>query len=182
MIGSLHRWYQAVQFKEFLTKLDKEAPLHAQLVAGNYITHLTPAVKQSLLAHPWPILAPHPDEFVLGNLVYGGYASSCGSREAGTRLRALPSPSLSRLAAPHDLTRATQARLTVLQAPEPVAATAGSDPPGSIAPAPSRYDASDHTRLTDRRPVPVEHGPYSSTGAEDISAGSAPATKNDADT
>ncbi|MET9512777.1 IS630 family transposase, partial [Streptomyces flavidovirens] len=54
VIGSLHRRHRAVEFKKFLTKLDKEVPagLDVHLILDNYVTHKTPAVKQWLLAHP----------------------------------------------------------------------------------------------------------------------------------
>ncbi|GAA2774596.1 IS630-like element ISMsm2 family transposase [Streptomyces virens] len=53
-IGSLHRRHRAVEFKKFLTKLDKEVPaeLDVHLILDNYVTHKTPAVKKWLLAHP----------------------------------------------------------------------------------------------------------------------------------
>ncbi|MFI2415737.1 IS630 family transposase [Streptomyces sp. NPDC018947] len=54
VIGSLHRRRRAVEFKKFLTKLDKEVPgeLDVHLILDNYVTHKTPAVKKWLLAHP----------------------------------------------------------------------------------------------------------------------------------
>ncbi|WP_231158388.1 IS630 family transposase [Streptomyces sp. CNZ748] len=54
VIGSLHRRHRAVEFKKFLTKLDKEVPaeLDVHLILDNYVTHKTPAVKKWLLAHP----------------------------------------------------------------------------------------------------------------------------------
>lgn len=54
MIGSLHRRHRAVEFKKFLTKLDKEVPagLDVHLILDNYVTHKTLAIKQWLLAHP----------------------------------------------------------------------------------------------------------------------------------
>ncbi|MCP8709167.1 IS630 family transposase [Streptomyces sp. AC04842] len=54
VIGSLHWRHRAVEFEEFLAKLDKEVPadLDVHLILDNYVTHKTPAVKQWLLAHP----------------------------------------------------------------------------------------------------------------------------------
>lgn len=54
VIGSLHRRHRAVEFKKFLTKLDKEVPagLEVHLILDNYVTHKTPAIKKWLLAHP----------------------------------------------------------------------------------------------------------------------------------
>jgi transposase len=54
VIGSLHRRHRAVEFKKFLTKLDKEVPaeLDVHLILDNYVTHKTPVIKKWLLAHP----------------------------------------------------------------------------------------------------------------------------------
>lgn len=54
MVGSLNRPHRAVEFKKFLTKLDKEVPadLDVHLILDNHVTHKTPATKQWLLAHP----------------------------------------------------------------------------------------------------------------------------------
>lgn len=54
VIGSPHRRHRAVEFKKFLTKLDKEVPvdLDVHLILDNYVTHKTPAVKKWLLVHP----------------------------------------------------------------------------------------------------------------------------------
>ncbi len=54
VIGSLHRRHRAVEFKKFLTKLDREVPadLDVHLILDNYVTHKTPAIKKWLLAHP----------------------------------------------------------------------------------------------------------------------------------
>jgi transposase len=54
VIGSLHRRHRAVEFKKFLTKLDREVPagLEVHLICDNYATHKTPAIQRWLLAHP----------------------------------------------------------------------------------------------------------------------------------
>ena len=54
VIGSLHRRHRTVEFKKFLTTLDREVPreLEVHLVLDNYATHKTPVVKTWLLAHP----------------------------------------------------------------------------------------------------------------------------------
>ncbi|MGW7056626.1 IS630 family transposase [Streptomyces sp. NPDC054887] len=54
VIGSLHRRHRAVEFKKFLTKLDREVPadLDVHLILDNDVTHKVPAVKKWLLAHP----------------------------------------------------------------------------------------------------------------------------------
>ncbi len=54
VIGSIHRRHRAVEFKKFLTKLDKEVPSHldVHLICDNYGTHKSPAVRKWLEAHP----------------------------------------------------------------------------------------------------------------------------------
>ncbi|MEV6013909.1 IS630 family transposase [Streptomyces sp. NPDC051976] len=54
IIGSIHRRHRAVEFKKFLTKLDKEVPpgLDVHLICDNYGTHKSPAVRKWLEAHP----------------------------------------------------------------------------------------------------------------------------------
>ncbi|MGW7056840.1 transposase, partial [Streptomyces sp. NPDC054888] len=46
--------HRAVEFKKFLTKLDREVPadLDVHLILDNYVTHKVPVVKKWLLAHP----------------------------------------------------------------------------------------------------------------------------------
>jgi transposase len=52
--GSIHRRHRAVEFKKFLTKLDKDTPadLDVHLICDNYATHKTPAVAKWLDEHP----------------------------------------------------------------------------------------------------------------------------------
>ena len=54
VIGSLHRRHRSVEFRRFLTKLDKEVPedLDVHLVCDNYATHKHPAVRAWLARHP----------------------------------------------------------------------------------------------------------------------------------
>jgi transposase/transposase-like protein len=54
VISSLHRRHRAVEFKKFLTKIDKEVPDHLDihLICDNYGTHKTPAVRAWLQRHP----------------------------------------------------------------------------------------------------------------------------------
>jgi transposase len=54
VISSLHRRHRTVEFKKFLTKIDTEVPDHldVHLVADNYGTHKSPAIKKWLAAHP----------------------------------------------------------------------------------------------------------------------------------
>ncbi len=52
--GSIHRRHRAVEFKKFLTKLDKDTPadLDVHVICDNYATHKAPAVANWLAGHP----------------------------------------------------------------------------------------------------------------------------------
>ena len=54
VISSLHRRHRTIEFKKFLTKIDREVPAHldVHLVADNYGTHKSPAIRKWLAAHP----------------------------------------------------------------------------------------------------------------------------------
>ncbi|MDO0910957.1 IS630 family transposase [Streptomyces sp. DT2A-34] len=54
VIGELHRRHRAVEFKKFLTSMDKAVPreLDVHLVCDNYATHNTPEIKAWLGKHP----------------------------------------------------------------------------------------------------------------------------------
>jgi transposase len=54
VIGELHRKHRAVEFKKFLTTIDKTVPegLDIHLVCDNYGTHKTPAIRAWLAGHP----------------------------------------------------------------------------------------------------------------------------------
>jgi transposase len=54
VIRSLHTRHRAIEFKQFLLKIDREVPaeLDVHLVLDNYATHKTPAIKRWLAAHP----------------------------------------------------------------------------------------------------------------------------------
>ena len=54
VIGSIHRRHRAIEFKKFLTKLDKEIPadLDVHLICDNYSTHKAPVIVKWLAAHP----------------------------------------------------------------------------------------------------------------------------------
>ena len=54
VIGELHRRHRAVEFKKFLTTIDKTVPegLDIHVVVDNYGTHKTPAIKAWLASHP----------------------------------------------------------------------------------------------------------------------------------
>jgi transposase len=52
--GSIHRRHRAIEFKKFLTKLDKDTPgdLDVHLICDNYATHKSPSVAKWLAEHP----------------------------------------------------------------------------------------------------------------------------------
>ena len=54
VISSLHRRHRSVEFKKFLTKIDKTVPEHldVHVVCDNYATHKHPSVKTWLTNHP----------------------------------------------------------------------------------------------------------------------------------
>src|SRR5881409_1757613 len=54
VISSLHRRHRTIEFKKFLTKIDATVPAHLQVhvIADNYGTHKTPAIKTWLAGHP----------------------------------------------------------------------------------------------------------------------------------
>lgn len=54
VIGELHRKHRAIEFKKFLSTIDKAVPegLDVHLVCDNYGTHKTPAIRSWLAGHP----------------------------------------------------------------------------------------------------------------------------------
>jgi transposase len=54
VISEIHRRHRAVEFKKFLTTIDKTVPaeLDVYLICDNYGTHKTPAIKAWLAGHP----------------------------------------------------------------------------------------------------------------------------------
>ena len=54
VISELHRQHRAIEFKKFLTTIDKTVPedLNIHVVCDNYGTHKTPAIKAWLGRHP----------------------------------------------------------------------------------------------------------------------------------
>jgi transposase len=54
VISELHRQHRAIEFKKFLTTIDKTVPaeLDVHLICDNYGTHKTPAVRAWLARHP----------------------------------------------------------------------------------------------------------------------------------
>ena len=54
VIRALHARHRAIEFKQFLQKIDREVPAEfdVHLILDNYSTHKTPAIKRWLAAHP----------------------------------------------------------------------------------------------------------------------------------
>jgi transposase len=54
VISALHRRHRTAEFRKFLAKIDATVPAHLQvhLIADNYGTHKTPAIKTWLAGHP----------------------------------------------------------------------------------------------------------------------------------
>jgi transposase len=71
VIGSLHARHRAIEFKNFLIKIDREVPAEfdVHVVLDNASTHKTPAVKRWLLAHPRFVLHFTPTSSSWLNLV-----------------------------------------------------------------------------------------------------------------
>jgi transposase len=71
VIGSLHARHRAIEFKNFLIKIDREVPAEfdVHVVLDNASTHKTPAVKRWLAAHPRFVLHFTPTSSSWLNLV-----------------------------------------------------------------------------------------------------------------
>jgi transposase len=71
VIGSLHARHRAIEFKNFLAKIDAEVPgeFDVHVVLDNASTHKTPAVKRWLAAHPRFVLHFTPTSSSWLNLV-----------------------------------------------------------------------------------------------------------------
>ena len=71
VIGSLHARHRAIEFKRFLTTLDREVPddLEVHLILDNASTHKTPAIARWLIAHPRFVLHFTPTSSSWLNLV-----------------------------------------------------------------------------------------------------------------
>jgi transposase len=54
VIGELHRRHRAIEFRKFLTRIDKAVPadLDVHLVCDNYVTHNTAEIRTWLARHP----------------------------------------------------------------------------------------------------------------------------------
>ena len=76
VIGSLHARHRAIEFKRFLTTLDREVPddLEVHLVLDNASTHKTPAIQRWLIGHPRFVLHFTPTSSSWLNLVERWFA------------------------------------------------------------------------------------------------------------
>jgi transposase len=76
VIGRLHTRHRALEFKKFLTTLDREVPdgLEIHLVLDNSSTHKTPAIQKWLAAHPRFVLHFTPTSASWLNLVERWFA------------------------------------------------------------------------------------------------------------
>jgi len=94
VIGQLHARHRAVEFKKFLTTLDKEVPedLAVHLVLDNVSTHKTPAIQRWLVAHPRFVVHFTPTSSSWLNLVerwFSELTTKKLKRGAHTSVRAL---------------------------------------------------------------------------------------------
>lgn len=71
VIGQMHARHRAIEFKKFLTTIDREVPedLTVYLVCDNASTHKTPAIQRWLVAHPRFVLHFPPTSSSWLNLV-----------------------------------------------------------------------------------------------------------------
>jgi transposase len=76
VIGSLHSRHRAIEFKRFLSTLDREVPanLDVHLILDNASTHKTPAIQKWLAGHPRFVLHFTPTSSSWLNLVERWFA------------------------------------------------------------------------------------------------------------
>jgi transposase len=76
VIGSLHARHRAVEFKQFLQRIDAEVPtdLDVHVILDNSSTHKTPAIQKWLTAHPRFVLHFTPTSSSWLNLVERWFA------------------------------------------------------------------------------------------------------------
>ena len=76
VIGALHSRHRAVEFKQFLQRLDREVPadLDVHVILDNSSTHKTPAIRKWLTAHPRFVLHFTPTSSSWLNLVERWFA------------------------------------------------------------------------------------------------------------
>jgi transposase len=94
VIGSLHARHRAIEFKKFLTTIDREVPEHlaVHLVMDNVSTHKTPAIQRWLVAHPRFVVHFTPTSSSWLNLVerwFSELTTKKLQRGAHTSVRAL---------------------------------------------------------------------------------------------
>lgn len=94
VIGQLHARHRAIEFKKFLTTIDREVPEHlaVHLVLDNDSTHKTPTIQRWLLAHPRFVVHFTPTSSSWLNLVerwFGELTTKKLKRGAHTSVRAL---------------------------------------------------------------------------------------------
>ena len=76
VVGSLHSRHRAIEFKKFLSTLDREVPpnLDVHLILDNASTHKTPAIQKWLAGHPRFVLHFTPTSSSWLNLVERWFA------------------------------------------------------------------------------------------------------------
>jgi transposase len=76
VIGSLHSRHRAIEFKQFLQRLDREVPadLDVHVILDKSSTHKTPAIRKWLTAHPRFVLHVTPTSSSWLNLVERWFA------------------------------------------------------------------------------------------------------------
>ena len=94
MISSLHARHRAIEFKQFLQKIDTQVPAEYEVhvVLDNASTHKTPAVRRWLVAHPRFVLHFTPTSSSWLNLVerwFGELTTKKLQRGAHRSVRAL---------------------------------------------------------------------------------------------
>jgi transposase len=94
VIGRLHSRHRAIEFKKFLTTIDREVPpeMTVHLVMDNASTHKTPAIQRWLLAHPRFVVHFTPTSSSWLNLVerwFSELTTKKLKRGAHTSVRAL---------------------------------------------------------------------------------------------
>lgn len=94
VIGQMHARHRAIEFKKFLTTIDREVPDHltVHLVMDNASTHKTPAIQRWLVAHPRFVVHFTPTSSSWLNLVerwFSELTTKKLKRGAHTSVRAL---------------------------------------------------------------------------------------------
>lgn len=76
VIGALHQRHRAIEFRKFLTTIDRHVPaeLDVHVICDNSSTHKTPAIRRWLVAHPRFVLHFTPTSASWLNLVERWFA------------------------------------------------------------------------------------------------------------